>query len=379
MTILSAFPSAQSQGASITKPKEYLAFIGTYTDGTQSKGIYAFRLNPSSGELTPLGLAAESKNPSFLAVDPDNRFLFAVNELDTYEGQSAGSVSAFSLDRSSGKLGLLKTVSTRGPGPCHLAVDHTGRLLVVANYSGGSVAAFPIGADGRIGEASYFDQHTGKGVNPERQEKAHAHSTVISPNNKFVFSADLGLDKIFVYRMDPAAGKLTPNDPPTAAAQPGAGPRHIAIQSKGHFAYVINEMQNTVAAYQLDDNRGTLKEIQTISTLPGDFKGENTTAEIQLHPSGKFLYGSNRGNDSIAVFGVNPKSGKLTAIQHVSTQGKTPRGFAIDPTGRFLLAANQQSNNLVVFQIDPNTGKLTPTGKTVSVGAPVCVLFVAAK
>ncbi len=355
------------------KAKDYLVYFGTYTDSTGSKGIYAYRFDARTGALTSLDSTTDTKNPSFLATDRSGRFLYAVNEL------SDGAVSGFAMDRSSGKLTPLNTVSTKGDGPCHLMVDNTGKMLVVANYGSGSVAAFQIAADGKLGEASYFDQHTGKGSNLEQQQGPHAHSTVISPNNRYVFVNDLGLDKVFSYRLDPANGKLTPNDPPWTSVASKSGPRHIAIHPNRRWAYSINEIASTITVFRYDDKRGTLSETQTIGTLPADFHGENSTAEIVVHPNGRFVYGSNRGNDSIAVFAVDAGSGKLTLVEHVSTQGKAPRNFAIDPTGNYLLAANQQTGNVVEFRVDAKTGKLTATGKTLNIPAPVCVLFVPVK
>ena len=363
--------------ASPGKAKSYLVYLGTYTTGS-SKGIYAYRFSPSTGDLAPLGLVAETPSPSYLAADRKGNFLYAVNEVDNFEGKKAGSVSAFRLDRVSGKLTFLNTVSTRGDGPCHLMVDKTGKTLLVANYGGGSVAAFPIGADGRLGAAAGFDQHAGTGANPERQTGPHAHCANISPNNKFAMVADLGLDKVFVYKLDPAKAALTPNDPPFASVAAGAGPRHFDFHPNGRHAYAINELQSTVTAFDYDGKRGALKEIQTVSTLPPDFKGSSSTAEIFVHPSGRFLYGSNRGHDSIAVFSIDAE-GKLKLLEDVSTLGQVPRGFAIDPTGRYLVAANQKTDNVVVYKIDGSTGRLSPTGKTVSLGSPVSVMFVAGK
>ena len=373
--ILLALCSSFVHGA-VVKPKSYLVYVGTYTKG-ESKGIYAWRFEPSTGDLTPLGLEAETESPSFLASDMESRFLYAVNEIGDYQGNKAGSVSAYAIDRASGKLTFLNTVSTKGPGPCHLAVDHTGKTLVVANYSGGSVAAFPIQPDGRLGEAATFDQHSGKGPNAERQEGPHAHCAMISPDNKFAIVADLGLDKVFVYKMNPATASLTQNSPPFANVAAGAGPRHFAFHPNGKSAYVINELQSTVTAFRYE-KRGALHEIQTISTLPADFNGASSTAEVFVHPNGRFLYGSNRGHDSIAVFSING-SGKLTLVEHVSTQGQVPRGFALDPTGHYLFAANQKTGNVVVFRIDMKTGKLTATGRTMTIDSPVSVLFVPAK
>lgn len=344
---------------------DWIAYVGTYTGG-DSKGIYAFQFDDSTGKLAAAGLAAETSNPSFLAVSPNRRFLFAVNE------ESAGSISAFSID--GGKLTLLNTVSSRGAGPCHVALDKTGQWLFVANYNSGSVAAFPVHDDGSLGGASAFEQHSGSSVNPQRQAGPHAHSVNVSPDNRFVLVADLGLDRILTYRIDPAKG-LVPAEP-LFKAQPGSGPRHLTFSPGGRFAYAINEMLATITVFQYDASAGSLREAQTISTLPAGFNGANSAAEIAVHPSGKFLYASNRGHDSIAIFRVDPAKGTLTAAGHVSTDGKTPRNFAIDPSGRFLLAANQDSGNIVVFRVDRKTGGLTPAGAGVKVPSPVSIVFV---
>jgi 6-phosphogluconolactonase len=359
-------------------PDDWIMYVGTYT-AAPSKGIYAYRFQGATGTVTPMGtagLAAETVNPSFLAVHPNQRFLYAVNEISNYKGAKDGSVSAFSIDRATGLLTLLNSVSSRGADPCHLAVDKTGKWLFVANYSGGSVAAFPVKDDGKLGEASKFFQHTGASVNKERQGGPHAHATVVSPDNRFVLAADLGLDRVFTYRLDPAAGGLAPGAPPFAATTPGGGPRHLDFRPDGKFAYVLNEMLSSVATFSYDAGKGTLAHVQTISTLPPGFTAENSGAEIVVHPGGRFLYTSNRGQDSIAVFGIDAAKGTLTPVDGISTQGKTPRGFAIDPSGRFLVAANQKSSTIVVFRIDQATGALTPAGTTVQVPTPVSVVFV---
>jgi 6-phosphogluconolactonase len=349
-------------------------YIGTYTNA-KSKGIYLFQLDLVTGKLTPEGLVAESKSPSFLAIHPNHRFLYAVNEVDNFGGANSGAVSAFTIDPKNGHLTLLNQQSSRGAGPCHLSVDHQGKDVLVANYGSGSVAVLPIQLDGRLAPATAFDQHEGKGTNPQRQEGPHAHSFNVDAANRFAFAADLGLDKILIYRFDAARGTLTPNDPPAAAVDPGSGPRHFAFHPNGRYAYIINEMASTVTALAYDAQKGTLTPLQTLSTLPGGFKGNSSTAEVQVHPSGKFLYGSNRGHDSIAIFKIDPDTGRLTAAGHQSTQGKTPRNFGIDPTGQYLLAANQDSDSIVVFRIDPATGALTPTGQVVEAPTPVCVKF----
>lgn len=372
--------AAVALGADRASGNDYLAYIGTYTQ-KNSKGIYVFRLNSSTGKLTPLGLAAETTSPSYLAIHPNHRFLYAVAEVNNFGGQKSGAVSAFSIDRSTGKLTLLNQVSARGSGPCHVMVDPTGKTLLVANYDSGSVAALPVGQDGRLREASAAIQHHGTSVNPERQEGPHAHCINNSPDNRFVLAADLGLDEVLVYRFDPARGSLAPNDPPFGKTPPGAGPRHFAFHPNGRFVYVINEIQCTASTFSYDAQRGALKLLATVSTVPKDYKvtKDDSTAEIRVHPSGKFVYGSNRGPDSIAVFSVDSTTGTLHPIEYVSTQGKTPRGFNIDPTGSYLIAGNQDSDSLVVFRIDQKTGRLTPTGQKLEAYAPVDVEFVAVK
>jgi 6-phosphogluconolactonase len=352
-----------------------LVYFGTYT-GEKSKGIYVARLDPASGKLSAPELAAETVSPSFLAIHPNRKFLYAANEVGKFEGKNTGSISAFSI-QPDGKLTLLNQVASAGAAPCHLVVDQTGQAVLVANYVGGNVASFPIHKDGRLGEAAASIKHEGSSVNPQRQKAPHAHSINLDPGNRFAAAADLGLDKILVYRFDARKATLTPNDPPHASVKPGAGPRHFAFHPAGRFAYVINELDCTITAFSFDGNRGELKEIQTVSTLP---EGESvqrgySTAEVQVHPSGKFLYGSNRGHNTIAVFTIDEQSGKLSQIEVRSTEGRTPRNFGIDPAGQFLLAANQQSDNVVVFRIDAASGRLVPTGQTIEVGTPVCVKF----
>ena len=359
----------------------YLLFVGTYTE-KESKGIYAYRFDSASSELTPLGLAAETTNPSFLAVDPSYRFLYAVNEIQKYKEASSGVVSAFAIDsqkgdRQTGKLQLLNAVASRGADPCYIAFDKTGKYALVANYTGGSVAVFPVQADGHIGESSAFVQHAGSSVNRERQEGPHAHWIETTPDNRFAIAVDLGLDELLIYRFDSKNGSLTPNHPPYAKLDPGAGPRHLAFHPNGTFAYVVNELQSSITAFAYDASHGQLRKLKTVSTLPKNFSGSNDTAEIQVHPSGKFLFASNRGHDTIALFSIDSKTGALTLADHFPTQGKTPRNFEIDPTGKFLFVANQNTNNIVVFRIDPNNGRLTATKQTLDVPSPVCLKFVA--
>jgi 6-phosphogluconolactonase len=357
---------------------ESLVYFGTYTR-SKSKGIYVSRFAAVDGKLSPPELAAETINPSFLALHPKGQFLYAVGETNTFQDQRTGFVAAFSIDRTTGKLKLLNQLSSRGQGPCHLVVDRTGKNLLVANYGTGSVACFPLKPDGSLSESSAFIQHTGSGPNRSRQQGPHTHQVVMSPDNRFAFVPDLGLDSIMIYRFDPAKGTLTPNDPPSVKTAPGSGPRHLAFHPKGRFAYVICEIGNSVTAFSYDAAKGVFKELQTETTLPKDFTGNSSTAEIEVHPNGRFLYGSNRGHESIARYSIDAAKGTLTYVENVPTQGKSPRSFAIDPSGSFLIAVNQDSDNAVGFKIDQKTGGLTPTGQTVEVGAPVSLLFLSGR
>jgi 6-phosphogluconolactonase len=374
--LLATAPSALPQGTT-RAGTEWLMYVGTYTN-QQSKGIYGYRFQPS-GKFTSLGLVAETSSPSFLVVDRNQKFVYAANELTTYEGRSAASISAFAIDPATGQLKLLNTVSSKGPGACHVSLDETGKWLFAANYFGGSLAEFPVHEDGSLGEASAFIQHSGSSVDRERQSGPHAHSAYVAPGNRFVLTADLGLDEVMVYRLDAANGKLTPNEPPFAKLAPGSGPRHLAFGKDGKFVYVLSEMAATVTVFRYNAGAGTLAQTQTISMLPAGYTGPKSGAEIAIHPNGKFLYASHRGDNTIAIFRIDPGSGALTAAGRVSTQGKTPRNFAIDPTGAFLLAANQDSGSIVVFRIDQATGALTPTGDILKVASPVCIVFARAR
>jgi len=359
---------------SATAHADWIMYAGTYTRGS-SKGIYAARFESATGKLASIGLVAETPNPTFLAVHPNQRFLYAVNEISDYQGQKAGSVSAYSIDAVTGALTLLNRVSARGTGPCHLAVHKTGKWLFVANYAGGSTAAFPVQQDGKLGEASAFFQHAGSSVHPQRQTGPHAHMAALSPDNRLLMVPDLGLDQVLTYRLDASKGGLAPNDPPFVKMAAGAGPRHLAFRPDGKFVYVLNEMQSTVTAFAYNAAQGSMKDLQTLSTLPEGHTARNSTAEIFVHPKAKFLYTSNRGHDSIAIFRIDPKKGTLTAAERVPTQGKAPRNFAIDPSGAYLLAANQDSGNVVVFRIDQKTGGLTPAGSTLEIPFPVSLVF----
>ena len=354
-----------------------LVYVGTYTSGkSKSEGIYIYKLNMESGALSPYKIVKNVVEPSFLIVDDQKRYLYAVNETVEYEGKKSGAVSSFAIDQRSGDLRFLRKQPSLGGAPCHLSVSADGRHLLAANYMGGNVAVFPA-KGGKLGASIDLEQHTGTGPRTDRQESAHAHSITLDTNQRFAVACDLGADKIFIYSFDAKTGKLSAN-----AAQPffqskaGAGPRHFAIHQNGKLAFVINELDSTVTSLRYDGTRGTLNEIHTITTLPRDWSGENTTADLHLSPDGKFLYGSNRGHDSIVSYKVGAESGTLQLIEHVSTQGKTPRNFAIDPTGKYLLAANQNSDSIVTFSIDPASGKLQPTGSKVDVPTPVCLKLI---
>jgi len=362
------------------RAREFLVYFGTYT-GAKSKGIYASKFDTATGKLTASELAAETKNPSFLAVHPNTHFLYAVGEVDNFGGKPAGAVSAFSIEAKTGKLKLINQQPSGGLGPCHLALDSSGTFVLTANYGSGSIALLPLHKDGSLGEPSSTIQHTGSSANPQRQAGPHAHFvTTHQPYGGVelgrVLVCDLGLDKVLIYRLAGKGTRLVPNDPPSASVAAGAGPRHLALSPGAKFAYVINEMGSSITAFAYDGRRGAMAELQTISMLPEKFDGNNSCAEIAVHPSGRFVFGSNRGHNSIAVFAVNDKSGKLTLVEHQSTQGKTPRHFGIDPTGRWLLAENQDSDSVIVLSVDGKTGRLTPTGKTLEVPAPVCAVFV---
>ena len=355
-----------------------LVYFGTYT-GAKSKGIYMSRFDPATGRLSAPELAVATASPSFLALHPNRQFVYASGETSILNGKRVGVVAAFSVNAKTGRLKLLNRQSSGGEGPCHVAVDPTGKCLLVANYGNGSIAALPIRADGSLGEPGAIIQHQGSSVNPVRQAGPHAHFITPDPANRFVLACDLGLDQVLVYRFDPAKPSLVPNDPPFVSVKPGSGPRHLAFHPSGRFVFLSSEMGSTLTAFAYDAKRGVLKELQTLLTLPENFAGAKSGAELQVHPNGKFVYASNRGHDSIAVFAFDASEGKLTCVENQPTQGKTPRHFAIDPTGQWLLAENQDSGSVVVFHIDAKTGRLSPTGQSVSVGAPTCAIFAPAK
>lgn len=364
------FSSAQSTKQTGAKG-QFLVYVGTYTTKTSSKGIYAYRYDATSGKLTLLGVAAEATDPSFLAIHPNRKYLYAVNE----SGKSS-KVSAFAPDKTTGHLVLLNQMPALGEDPCYVSLDRSGKFVLVANYTSGNIAVFPILADGKLGEHTALVQDSGTlGPNKERQEGPHAHWIETTRDNRLALVADLGLDEVLIYKFDAASGALTANQPAFAKLKPGAGPRHVAVHPNGKFVFVASELNSTVTSFSFDAQKGSLKEIGAASTLPPGFSGRNDVAEIGVYPSGKFLYVSNRGNESIAIFSIDLGKGTLTFLGGVPTGGKEPRHFAIDPIGKYLFAENQLSDTIVTFRIDPATGQLTPTGESVNVPSPVDMVF----
>ncbi len=377
-------PRRAPRGAA-AKAKDALVFVGTFTEpirfGTgkilegKGEGIYAFRLDQSSGALEWIGTTTGIANPSFLAFDPQGRFLYAVNELKSYEEQPSGSVSAFAVDPETGALTLLNRRLSHGTDPCHVLVDREGEFAFVSNFMSGSVCVFPVLGDGRLGAASDFIQHQGASIDPVRQRGPHAHSVTLDAANRFAFVPDLGLDRLMVYRFDRGRGKLEPHAIPWIKGTPGAGPRDLAFHPGGRFAFLINELDSTLAGVSYDARKGTFKELEVVSTLPAGFQGASSCAAVQVSPSGAFVYGSNRGHDSLVIYRIDQRTGRLACVGHESTRGRTPRHFGIDPSGRFLLVANQDSDSIVTFRIDPRAGTLEPTGQVTTVPTPVCVQF----
>jgi 6-phosphogluconolactonase len=369
--------------AAASQPQDVLVYVGTYT-GKGSEGVYVYRMDSSTGALTFVSKTTGLENPSFLAIDPKGRCVYAVREFGGSAGGRGGAVIALSRNPTTGELTVLNEQPSGGQGPCYVTVDREGRFLLAANYGSGHVAMLPIAEDGRLQPATSVVQHEGSSVNPTRQKEPHAHSIVLDAANRYALAADLGIDKIMVYRFDSEHGKLLPSDPPFARSEPGSGPRHIAFHPSGKYVYVIEELSSTIAAFTYNGDSGTLTPLRDgdakscVSTLPVGFQGRSTCADIHVHPSGRFLYGSNRGHDSIASFAVDDKTGELRVLGHEPTQGKTPRNFAIDPSGTFLLAANQDSDTIVSFRINHDTGALAPTGQVCKVSMPVCLKMVVA-
>ena len=369
---LGAALPGRAHGRAQAASRELLVYVGTYTSG-KSEGIYLYRLDLGDGSLKHAGTTAGVVNPSYLTVDRERRRLFAVNELEEFEGAPGGAVSAFEIDAKTGALRLVNRRRSMGGSPCYVAAAHSGRFVLVANYMGGNVAVLPVLKDGSLGEATQVEQFKGRGPNPGRQEASHAHYVMLDRANAHAYACDLGTDRVMIYRFNRNTGRLTPNAHSFVSVTSGAGPRHMSFHPSGRFAYVLNELHATVTTYALDPRNGKLRELETVNTLPAVFKEPNTSADIHVAPGGKFLYCSNRGHDSIAAFRIDPDTGHLTLLGHTPTGGKTPRNFAIDPTGAFLLAANQKSDSVVTFRIEPQTGALRPTGHSAVVPTPVCL------
>jgi 6-phosphogluconolactonase len=372
---LSMTTAAQAQLPVVApQSSKFRVYIGTYS-GAKSKGIYVSDFDAATGKLSKPQVAAELTNPSFVAIDPQANRLYAVGEVADFQGKKEGVVSSLEIDEKTGKLRLINQESSGGAGPCHVGVSPDGKVVAAANYGGGSVCSLAVGKDGKL-ESRTFIQHEGKGGTP-RQTEPHAHSINFSADGKFALAADLGLDKILQYKVN-ERGELSPNDPPFAKLPPGSGPRHFAFHPSGKYAFVINEMNMTMTPLKYDAEKGTLTPLETVSTVPEGTKGDGlSTAEVQVHPSGKFVYGSNRGHDTIAVFQFDEKTGKLKLVQNQGEGIKTPRNFGIDPTGRFALVANQSGDSVIVFKINQDSGELTPTEEQIEVGTPVCVKFLA--
>jgi len=365
--IAAAFCFAALSGV---RAESVMVYLGTYTYGeSPSKGIYSSVLDVETGKLSKPVVAAEAKSPSFLEIHPDGRFLYDIG--------GGGNVCAYAINRGTGDLKFLNQQPSGGAGPCHVSIDHKGKNVLVANYTGGSASVIPIKADGRLGKPTGFVQHKGSSLNLKRQQGPRAHSINVSPDDRFAFVADLGIDKIMIYRLDVEKGTMAANEPAFAKVKDGAGPRHFSFGPKGKYAYVINELDCTITAFAYEAGSGALTEIQTISTLPKGYDGSNTCAEIRVHPSGRFVYGSNRGHNSIAVYRADTAKGTLTFVEYERAGINTPRNFNIDPTGKFCLVANQDGDNVVVFEIDRESGELEATGHKISVPKPVCVRFLA--
>ena len=354
---------------------EQTVYVGTYTSSTKSEGIYIYRLNMSTGGLKHFKTVKGVVDPSYLAIDRKRRFLYAVNEVSKFEGQASGAVSSFSIDRRTGDLTYLNQKTSNGGSPCYVTQDRTGKFVLLANYESGTAAVLRIEDDGTLGDAVSVVKHSGASINRDRQQGPHAHCILTDKSNRYAFTVDLGIDKIVVYRFSEKNGSLTNHG--AVETKPGAGPRHLTFHRNNRFAYLINELDSTMIAYAYDAKRGVLRPQQTISTLPQDFSGASFCADVHVSPNGKFLYGSNRGHNSIVVFAIDSDSGQLTLVEHISTGGNWPRNFVIDPSGTYLLAANQRSDSVVTFRIDSASGRLKPTGYVAEIPTPVCLKLLA--
>jgi 6-phosphogluconolactonase len=352
----------------------YFVYVGTYAKPEQDS-IFGYRLNPATGELTQQLAFKGGENPSFLTLNGKKNHLYAVNEIGNFNNAKSGAVSSFAIDARTGQLSLLNQQATEGASPCYVSLDKTEKVALVANYSGGNVLSYPVQENGSLRKAVGNEQHQGNSIS-NRQSGPHAHCILPDPKNNFIFAVDLGLDQVLGYRLDTKNGKLTRAAQPAFQTKPGAGPRHLTFHPNGKLAFLICELNSTMTALDYNEAQGTFTEIQTLSTLPADFTGESYCADVHVSPNGKFLYGSNRGHNSVVVYSINEATGQLTVVQHVSTQGNWPRNFAIDPSGRILLVANERSNDIFTFRIDPNSGQLTSTGFSAQVPKPVCLRVV---
>ena len=365
---------AGTSGVGAKADRGFLVYVGTNVAGDQATTIYLYRLNPTTGALAPLGAQRGGSQPSYLTMAADHRHLYAVSETGTFQGRAnSGGVSAFAVDATTGALTLLNQQPSLGASPCYISLDHTGKNALVANYMGGNVALLPVQPTGALAPAAATDEHQPPLGPHKNQGSPHAHSFLPAPDNRYAFSADLGTDKVYGYQLDAAAGQLRPLPTPAYVAKPGAGPRHLTFHPNGRWAYLENELNSTVTALTYDAKAGTFQEIETQTTLPAGFTGDNSGADVHVSPDGQTLYTSNRGANDLAVFSIAPADGRLTLVQHVSTQGKTPRNFVLDPSGRVLLVANQNSDNIFTYRVDKQTGKLTATGQSVSLPTPMFV------
>jgi 6-phosphogluconolactonase len=354
--------------------REFFVFFGTYTNAL-SRGIYVARLDAATGSLTAPELAAESPNPSYLAISPGEKYLYAANEVSSFGGEKAGAVSAFALERKTGRLTFLNQKSAGGDSPCHLSTDSRGTALLLANYGGGSVKSFQLNGDGSIGADGSYILHHGASVNPDRQTAPHAHAIYSDPANRFALACDLGLDKVMIYRLDSATGNLAEHS--FATVPPGSGPRHLAFSANGKFIHVLNEMGCTVSTFAWDSEVGKMELVETTSVLPPGLTAQPGFTAAEIVMAGKYAYATIRGHDSVSVFTADARTGRLQFLQNVPSWGKVPRGLGVDPTGRWLLAGNQNTDNVVEFAINPQTGMLSPTGRELKIGSPVDVKFVA--
>ncbi len=375
LSLLTCFLSCNGEEMLNINNKKMFLFIGSYATA-EEKGIHIYQMDRLTGNLEFASSINGVENPSYLVVSPDHNFLYAVNEVTGFQGQAWGTVSSFGIALKSQTLKFLNKKSSQGAHPCYIAIDKQGRFVLLANYTGGNVAVLPIENNGQLGDATSVMQHQGASINPQRQAGPHAHSITLTLDNRFALAADLGIDKILNYQFDSNNGKLTPNTSNSVTTKPGAGPRHLAVHPTGLFIYAINELNSTLTGFSFNPESGKMQILQTVSTLPAGYSLANSGADIHIAPNGNFLYASNRGHDSIAIFKIDQKSGLLELAGHEPTQGKKPRNFVIDPTGKFLLVANQDSNNIVVFGIEENTGKLKATGTMIQVPKPVCLQII---